>query len=64
MRIVDFKLGDKVRRQCWPNDSFILITATVYEHFAFELWGGTMLVNRNAGLHAEEIFAEDWEKLN
>ena len=64
MRIVDFKHGDKIRRPCWPTGSFILITSTVYERFAFELWADSLLVNRNTGLHAEEIFAEDWEKLN
>ena len=39
MRILDFKHGDKIRRQSWPKGSFILITTTAYERFAFELWG-------------------------
>ena len=64
MRILDFKHGDKIRRQSWPKGSFILITATAYERFAFELWGGALWVNRNVGLHADEIFADDWVKLD
>ena len=44
MRILDFKHGDKIRRQSWPKGSFILITTTAYERFGFELWGGALLV--------------------
>lgn len=64
MRILDFKHGDKIRRQSWPEGTFILITTTSYERFAFELWSCNLLVNRNTGLHAEEIFANDWVKID